>query len=172
MAVIRTKFDLLQFSYRCWSSFKTVLDGLHFKTKQLVDHFCDSPKRSPDGYFPVINKSVTPALLSSDLHSRLHASFLTEMGFCLVLMISVTDLFHCISFTTANSKIFFPAPWLDGPDVEQHPVNIWYWVREQSFTGLPRSCAEIQLRATDNKPVTGIMIIFKAKFWFAWVTVH
>lgn len=53
----------------------------------------------------------------------------------------------------ANSKIFFPAPWLDGKDLEQHPVNIWYWVREQSFSP-PRSCAEIQLRGSYNKPLT------------------
>ena len=88
-------------------------------------------------------------------------------GLYLVLLILVTDLFHSISFATANSKMFFPAPWLDGTDVEQHPVNIWYWVREQSFTGPPRSCAVIQLRATENKPVTGIS---EAKIWFAWVT--
>ena len=54
----------------------------------------------------------------------------------------------------ANSKIFFPAPWLDGKDLEQHPVNIWYWVREQSFSP-PRSCAEIQLRGSYSKPLTG-----------------
>jgi len=52
----------------------------------------------------------------------------------------------------ANSKIFYPAPWLDGTDLEQHPLNIWYWVREQSYK-LPRSCSEIQLRGVQNKPV-------------------
>ncbi|PFX30175.1 Retinol dehydrogenase 8 [Stylophora pistillata] len=53
----------------------------------------------------------------------------------------------------ANSKLFFPAPWLDGKDLEQHPVNIWYWVRERSYSP-PRSCAEIQLRGLYSKPLT------------------
>ena len=63
----------------------------------------------------------------------------------------------CYSFLAANSKIFFPAPWLDGTDLEQHPVNIWYWVREQSFK-LPRSCLEIQLRSVQNKSVQGNIV--------------
>ena len=112
----------------------------------------------------VISQRLTnliPALLSSDLHRTSLGLISNGDGLCLVLLIPVTDLFHCLLFTTANSKIFFPAPWLDGPDVEQHPVNIWYWVREQSFAGLPRSCAEIQLRATDSKPVTGITTHFE-----------
>lgn len=57
---------------------------------------------------------------------------------------------------SSNSKIFYPAPWLDGNDLEQHPVNIWYWVREQNFK-LPRSCLEVQLRGVQNKPVQGIV---------------
>lgn len=59
-----------------------------------------------------------------------------------------------VSSATANSKLFFPAPWLDGKDLEQHPVNIWYWVRERSYSP-PRSCAEIQLRGLYSKPLTG-----------------
>ena len=64
------------------------------------------------------------------------------------------SLFSFFLSAAANSKIFFPAPWLDGKDLEQHPVNIWYWVREQSFSP-PRSCAEIQLRGSYSKPLTG-----------------
>ncbi|XP_068727258.1 uncharacterized protein [Montipora capricornis] len=48
-----------------------------------------------------------------------------------------------------NSKLFFPAPWLDGKDLEQHPVNIWYWIREPSYKP-PKSCLDVQLRILAN----------------------
>ena len=62
-------------------------------------------------------------------------------------------LIFCLYFysSSANSKLFFPAPWLDGKNWEQHPVNIWYWVRERSSAGSspttsPTSSQRIQVQ--------------------------
>ena len=52
-------------------------------------------------------------------------------------------------FLEANVTKYYPAPWINAKEQETHPVNIWYWVREQNFN-IPRSCLEVQLRGVQR----------------------
>ncbi|XP_029206895.2 uncharacterized protein LOC114970596 isoform X2 [Acropora millepora] len=63
----------------------------------------------------------------------------------------------------ANSKLFFPAPWLDGKNWEQHPVNIWYWVRERtpaasSPTTSPTTSRRIQVQVSPIRAHGGLCL--------------
>lgn len=56
----------------------------------------------------------------------------------------------------ANIPRFYPAPWINNKEQEQHPTNIWYWMRESDkVLKKPSSCMEVQLNGiTANKKLS------------------